>query len=76
MSIYRETTIRWFATCDWCNAKDEITNNLRWPKQDGEPCLSEHWIRDWDAHRDHPPVYCSEVHMERARQVAELKALP
>lgn len=63
-------------TCDWCNKSVERTHHGDWSALAGKMLLPEGWERDWDADREHPPIYCSEIHMDRARQVAKLKALP
>lgn len=86
MSVYIKTETHYFAKCDWCERVVDITGNKPGIDHDIEfqRELPVGWARDWDAiktHKhglsnDHPPIYCSEIHMDRARQVAALKALP
>lgn len=81
MGFRIELVRHYFATCDWCH-KEVVTNLVN--EKDGfhmpEPELPQGWERDWDAvngtRQNDPPIYCSTVHMERARQVAALRALP
>lgn len=73
MSIIRIETVEYFAVCDWCGKREQTINEYTLPPD------KLYWIRDWESasrSESNPSSYCSLVHMERARQVAELKALP
>jgi hypothetical protein len=84
MSVYTTTHTRYIAVCNWCELKVEITNNNPHLagmmnssiEEEFQRELPARWWRDWSADKEHPPIYCSETHMDRARQVAALKTLP
>lgn len=85
LSVYVKTITIYFAICEWCDLQVDITDNKpgRDPDVEFQRELPEGWERDWESVENkngyagrYPPIYCSETHKDRARQVAALKALP
>ncbi len=78
LGLYKETITRYYAVCDWCQKKVETKPdalNYGFNSGEQEPSLPDGWERDWDVPSE-PLTYCTQVHMDRARQVAQLRALP